>query len=123
MGKSIEQRAEERARRKEEKARKKAGSNKQSAVLYHTINNQIRSRDFMDLRQILTFCTNTDCDFCQFLPLAPKAFFVYHMAKKQGSQNFFKHPTKWGWVSSVEDQDGDIPTQEGLTYETCASRR
>ena len=78
----------------------------------------------MDLQQILTFYTKPDCDFCQFLPLASKGHFVYHMLKKtKKSELLKKHPTKWGWVSSIEDQDGDIPTQEGLTYETCASRR
>ena len=50
----------------------------------------------MDLQQILTFYTKPDCDFCQKLPLAPKAVFVYHNANKTKKSELLKAPDEVG---------------------------
>lgn len=50
----------------------------------------------MNHQQILTFCTKPDCDFCQKLPLAPKAVFVYHSANKTKKSELLKAPDEVG---------------------------
>ena len=64
--------------------------------MYHTIALENGSSVFIYSPQFYLFCTNSDCDFCQFLPLATKAFFVYHMLKKTKKSELLITPDEVG---------------------------